>query len=337
MIRKKREQGQVLAGEGGASMERPRVVVSKCLGFDHCRYDGNIISDPFIQALSQWVEFMPVCPEVEIGLGVPREPVRLVGAGEGVRLLQPATGRDVTEPMRDFASSFLDRLPSVDGFILKNRSPSCGIKDAKIYPTAEGTKPVGHGPGIFAKALRKRFPDLPFEDEGRLTNREIREHFLTTIFALRDLREAASKGQMGPLVEFHTSYKLLLLAYNQTRLRELGRIVANLEHLPVGQVLETYARHFKAALARPPRRSSVVNVMMHALGYVSKGLSPAEKGHFLDLLAAYREGRIPFSAPLSVLRSWIIRFGERYLSGQKFFSPFPEGLLSLRDSGQGEA
>ncbi len=318
-------------------MPQPRLVVSKCLGFDHCRYDGSIIPDPVVDSLRPWVEFIPVCPEVELGLGAPRPPVRLVRVGGEVRLLQPATGRDLTDAMRAFAASFLDGLPPVDGFLLKNRSPSCGVKDAKVYAAPEKAPAVGAGPGMFGEAVQARFPDLPVEDEGRLTNRALREHFFTAVFALARLREAVGTGQMGALVDFHTRHKFLLMAYNQARLRELGRAVANPQRRPVGEVMEAYVAGFRAALAHPPRRPSVVNVLMHALGYLSDGLSPAEKGYFLDLLTAYREGRVPLSAPLSVLRAWVLRFGEPYLSGQTFLSPFPEALLSLRDSGRGES
>lgn len=317
-------------------MSQPRLVVSKCLGFDHCRYDGSIIPDPVVDSLRPWVEFLPVCPEVELGLGAPRPPIRLVQSGGDVRLLQPATGRDLTEAMRAFAASFLEGLPPVDGFILKNRSPSCGLKDAKIYAAPEKAPSVGAGPGMFGGAVRERFPDLPVEDEGRLTNRTIREHFFTAVFALARLREVVDSGQMGALVDFHTRNKFLLLAYNQARMRELGRVVANPGRRPAREVMAAYAAGFRAALARPPRRPAVVNVLMHALGYVSEGLSPAEKGYFLDLLAAYREGRQPLSTPVGVLRAWILRFEQPYLSAQTFFSPFPEALVSLRDSGREE-
>ncbi len=316
-------------------MSQPRLVVSKCLGFDRCRYDGSVIPDPVVDSLRAWVELLPVCPEVELGLGAPRPPVRLVQVGGEVRLLQPATGRDLTEAMRAFAASFLEGLPPVDGFILKNRSPSCGIRDAKLYAAPEKAPSVGMGPGMFGGAVRARFPDLPVEDEGRLTNRAIREHFFTVIFALARLREVVDTGQMGALVDFHTRHKLLLMAYNQARMRELGRVVANLQRRPVGEVMAAYVAGFRAALARPPRRPAVVNVLMHALGYLSDRLTPAEKGYFLDLLTAYREGRQPLSTLVAVLRAWILRFEEPYLAAQTFFSPFPEGLVSLSDSGRG--
>ncbi|MBC7227402.1 MAG: DUF523 and DUF1722 domain-containing protein [Thermoflexales bacterium] len=317
-------------------MPKPRLVVSKCLGFDACRYDGSVIPDPVVDSLREWAEFLPICPEMELGLGAPRPPVRLVRVGGEVRLLQPATGRDLTEEMRAFAASFLDSLPPVDGFVLKNRSPSCGIKDAKVYAGPEKAPALGVGPGMFGEAVRARFPDLPVEDEGRLTNRALREHFYTAIFAPASLREVVDSGQMGALVDLHTRNKFLLMAYNQARMRELGRVVANPGRRPVGEVMAEYAAGFRAALARPPRRPAVVNVLMHALGYLSDHLTPAEKGYFLDLLAAYREGRQPLSTPVGVLRAWILRTQQPYLSAQTFFPPFPEALVSLRDSGRTE-
>ncbi len=315
---------------------RPRIVVSRCLGFDHCRYDGSTIPNPIVKALGEFVDYITPCPEVEIGLGAPRPPVRIVQTPQGPRLLQPATGRDVTDAMQAFAQTFLDSLPPVDGFILKNRSPSCGIKDAKIYASADKGPAVGTRPGFFGGAVLERFPDLPVEDEGRLTNRAIREHFFTVIFALADLRQVVQEGRMAALVDFHSRHKFLLMVYHQARLRELGRIVANPEKRPTSDLIQEYAQGFRAALARPPRRPAVYNALTHALGYVSERLSPSERAFFLQTLQPYREGRVPLSAPLAVLRSWIVRFGVDYLAQQSFFFPFPEALIIPLDSGCGE-
>ncbi len=315
-------------------MSKPRIVVSKCLGLEHCRYDGSIIPEPIVAALREWVELIPICPEMELGLGAPRPPVRLVRVGDKIRLVQPATGRDLTEAMQAFASSFLDSLPPVEGFILKNRSPSCGIKDAKVYAGMEQAPTVAVGPGMFGGAVCARFPDLPVEDEGRLTNRALREHFFTGVFALARLREVIDTNDMGALVDFHTRHKFLLMVYNQARMRELGRVVANSQRYPTKEVIAHYAVGFRAALARPPRRTAVINALMHALGYLSDQLTPPEKGYFLDLLTAYREGRQPLSTLVGVLRAWMLRFEEPYLATQIFFSPFPEALISLRDSGR---
>lgn len=314
---------------------RPRVLVSGCLGFWSCRYDGSMVRDPVVAALGSFVEFVPVCPEMEIGLGVPRPPVRLV-RDPHLRLVQPDTGKDWTSAMTSFIERFLGNLGEIDGVILKNRSPSCALQDAKIYASAGKGAAVGHGPGLFGQAVRARFPDLPAEDEGRLTNKSLREHFFTTIFAFASLREVASAGDMGKLVQFHTSQKFLLLSLSQTRLKELGRIVANASRLPPSEVLGRYVQGFRAAFQRPPRRPAVVNVLEHAFGYVSEGLSRSERAYFQELLQEYRAGRVPLSVPREVLRSWIIRFDVEYLRGQTFFHPFPAELLLPMDSGQGE-
>jgi len=159
---------------------RPRVVVSKCLGFAACRYNGLTIPDDFVQQLGPWVDYLTVCAEVQIGLGVPRQPVRIVSMAGEERLLQPGTGADVTEAMRGFAESYLDQLPAVDGFILKSRSPSCGIKDVRIYMGPDKGAAAQIGAGMFARAVLQRFAGLAIEDEGRLRNARIREHFLTS-------------------------------------------------------------------------------------------------------------------------------------------------------------
>ncbi|MGC8963381.1 MAG: YbgA family protein [Candidatus Bipolaricaulaceae bacterium] len=313
---------------------KPRIVVSRCLGFAPCRYDGTIIPDPVIAALEPHAEFVPVCPEVEIGLPVPRPPLRLVRKGEEIRMVQPETGRDVTEKIQEFSRAFLGGLPEVDGFILKNRSPSCALRDAKVYASAEKGPAQGHAPGLFGRAVRESFPYLPAEDEGRLTNRGLREHFFTAVFALARLREVEKEGGMGELVAFHTRYKLVLMAQGQTKLGELGRIVANPEHRPWREVIARYAEVFRKNMLRPPRRTAVINALQHAFGHVSNYLTPRERRYFLELLEQYRVGRIPSRVPLEVLRAWVLRFGEGYLAEQALFQPFPDALLLPLDSGK---
>ncbi|NIT36408.1 MAG: DUF1722 domain-containing protein, partial [candidate division Zixibacteria bacterium] len=252
---------------------KPVVVVSRCLEFDAVRYDGSRIRDDFVRALKPHVTFIPVCPEVEIGLGVPREPVRIVEARGRRRLVQPATGLDVTEKMQRFAAAFLDGLDAVDGFILKSRSPTSGIKDVKVYPGTAKTAPSGKGAGFFGGAVLARFGHLAVDDEGRLKNLRLREHFLTKLFALAAFRETKGSGAPKDLVQFHAENKLLLMAYNQTRMRALGRVVADAGRSPAADVLAAYEEALCAALARPPRYTANVNVLMHGLGHFSKRLS----------------------------------------------------------------
>lgn len=314
---------------------KPIIIVSECLGFAKCRYNGLVISDEFVQSLEPYVTFIPVCPEVEIGLGVPRNPVRVVSSGDTLRLMQPATNNDVTEKMNAFCKSFLESVSEVDGFILKSRSPSCGIKDVKIYKSIEKGSAIGKGVGFFGDAVISRFGFLPIEEEGRLTNLKLREHFLIRCFMLCRWREVKKSVAMRQVVRFHTENKLLLMAYSQKELRIMGKIVANPQKKPVREVIEDYEQHLLLALSRMPKYTSYINVMMHVLGFFSEGLSHEEKAFFLDALEKYRAGKSTLSSDIILLKSWIVRFREPYLNTQTFFDPYPEGLFELTDSGKG--
>lgn len=317
---------------------RPRLVISECLGVKRCRYNGDIIEDPFIEGLKKHVEIMSVCPEVEIGLGVPRDPIRLVADPDGrhdVLLIQPSTGRDLTEKMKAFASRYLGGVRDVDGFVLKSASPSCAVKDAKFFRSAEPGPVQGRRSGLFGAAVQATLPEAVIEDEGRLRNLSLRHHFLTRLFTKARFRVTRREGRLRSLIRFQARHKMLLMAYNQTRLRELGRIVANAEKSPVEVVYDQYGQRLDAALARLPRHTSNINVLMHALGYVSDELTSREKAFFLDLLQQYRDMRVPLSTPAEVIRSWLIRSNVEYLLDQFFFEPFPPELMHLADSGRG--
>jgi uncharacterized protein YbgA (DUF1722 family)/uncharacterized protein YbbK (DUF523 family) len=314
---------------------QPRLVVSKCIEFDHCRWNGLMIASDVVKLMRPYAEFLPVCPEVEVGLGVPRDPIRIVSRETEWHLYQPATGKDWTEPMQQFAASHLSSLTEIDGFILKGRSPSCGIKDVKIYHASGRGTASGKGTGFFATEVLDRFGHLAVEEEGRLTNYVIRDHFLTRVFTSARLRTAKGIGSMRELVRFHTEHKLLFMAYSQQELQLMGRIVANHERKRSGEVWRTYEAAVNDALQRPAGVRPSINVLEHALGYFKTGLSSAEKRYFLDTMSAYRAGRIPLSACTSILRAWIVRFDQEYLRTQVFFEPYPEGLIQITDSGKG--
>lgn len=312
--------------------DKPLVVLSHCLGDCPCRYNGQAIRDPYVALMADFVELKPVCPEVAIGLGVPRDPIRLVDDGkEGVRLVQPSTGLDVTTKMKSFAKGFLGGLGPVDGFLLKGRSPSCGIGDVKVH-SADGKRVVRRGAGVFAAAVLERFPGAALEDEGRLNDFSIRDHFLTRVFSSARFRQVRS---MRELVAFHAAHKLLLMAHHQSAMRELGRTVANPEKLPFAGVRERYREGLDRALARPAKTPSRINVFEHAFGYFSGELSAAERRHFQQLISKYRASRVPVSAVTTLLKSWTERFRTGYLADQVLFEPYPEALVSLLDSGKG--
>lgn len=311
---------------------KPKVVISKCIEFGQCRYNGQMISSDFVKSLAPHVDFLPVCPEVEIGLSVPRDSLRLLSSadGEGARLVQPATGRDVTSEMQSFAASFLDSLGEVDGFILKAGSPSCGIKNTKAYPTARKSAALSRSEaGIFGAAVLARYPDLAVEDEGRLRNPRIKEHFLTKLFTLARFREVEKSGSMNELVGFQTENKMILMAYHQNEQRALGKIAANHDHRPFDEVVGEYGAHLRRAMCRAPRYTSNINVLMHALGYFKDRLSADEKTMFLENVQRYRDGKITICPNTTLLKAWIARFEDDYLARQTFFEPYPQDLMEI--------
>lgn len=314
---------------------KPVVVTSKCFEFDACRYNGVMIPNNFVQKLQPYVKFLPVCPEVEIGLGIPRDIIRVVEKKGNRLLVQPTTGKEVSKEMYKFADGFLNSLDTVDGFILKSRSPSCGINDAKVYSNSENPSPIGRGSGLFAEKVLDKYSGVAIEDEGRLMNFTIREHFLTKLFTLARFRDVKKKKTMKALVQFQSDNKFIFMSYNQREMRILGRIVGNADGYQIEEVLSEYEAHLKQALSKNPRRSSHINTLMHGLGYFSKKLTSKEKAYFLDLLENFRNKKIPLSTVLSVLESWIIKYDEEYLARQTFFEPYPRELVEISDSGKG--
>ncbi|WP_079477883.1 YbgA family protein [Halobacillus salinus] len=314
----------------------PRVVVSKCLEFDEVRYNGAVIPDKAVQRMEPYVEFIPVCPEVEIGLGVPRDVIRIVDQ-ENERLVQPKTGEDLTESMQGFARSFIQSLPDVDGFLLKNRSPTCGVQDVKVYHSDDHPQVVGKTTGFFAKEILREHGGLAIEEEGRLKNFTLRHHFLTKLFTLADFRNAKGEASSKALQQFQAKNKYLFMAYHPGVSKNMGRLVANHDHQPLEDVLHQYELELHRLLESPAKQTAHVNVCQHIAGYFKKQLSKREKEEFQSLLAQFKNEQIPLSAVISVLRSWVARFEQTYLEKQTYFQPYPIDLLEISDSGKGRA
>jgi len=313
---------------------KPTVVVSKCLGFSNCRYNGDVIADHFVEDLKQHVNYITVCPEVEISLGVPRDPVRLVRQGEKLELYQPASGKVYTEEMVRFSETFLKDLGTIQGFILKGRSPSCGIKDVKIYTSKEKSAVTMKGVGLFASHAMQHFPHLPVEEEGRLTNYLIREHFLTKLYTFFRFQKVKDSGSMKALVKFHSDHKYLLLAYNQSQLRLLGKIVANHEKKAFLELTEEYEFHLGLTFAKLPSKSNYINAFMHIFGYFSDELTGREKAFILDRFQKYKEDKLHVSVVLNMLRTYVIKYNQEYLLDQTIWEAYPEELLNISDSGK---
>jgi uncharacterized protein YbgA (DUF1722 family)/uncharacterized protein YbbK (DUF523 family) len=308
-----------------------RIGVSSCLLGENVRWDGGHKRDRFLtDELGPFVEWVPVCPEVEVGLGTPRPTLRLVRRGDDVRMIEPKSGTDHTDAMRAWARRRVRALEDEDlsGYVLKKDSPSCGMERVKVYPGAgAGTR---DGRGLFAEALLERFPHLPVEEEGRLGDARLRENFVVRVFAYRRLRRLfASRWSAGKLVAFHTAHKLLLLAHVPAAYSRLGRLVADARSLAREELCRRYQDEFMAALAHPSTRRLHTNVLQHVAGYFRGRIDVADRDELLALIEEHRLGRLPLIVPLTLVRHHARRLDVTYLLGQVYLDPHPKELMLL--------
>jgi uncharacterized protein YbgA (DUF1722 family)/uncharacterized protein YbbK (DUF523 family) len=310
-----------------------RIGISACLLGSEVRYDGGHKRDPFLTGeLGRFVTWVTVCPEVEVGMGVPRESVRLVGPpGQPPRMLGQRTGTDWTTRMNAMARKRANALAGahLSGFVLKSRSPSCGMERVKLYPSDEPkARPERTGTGLFASALRHRQPNLPVEEEGRLADPVLRENFIERVFAYHRLQGLwRSPWSMRHLVAFHTAHKMSLLAHSTEGYRALGKLVADGKHLPRQELRERYEETFMATLKRPATRGRHANVHMHMLGHLRKRLDEQDKHELLGQIEDYRLGTVPLVVPITLLRHHARRLNVAYLLGQAYLDPHPKELM----------
>jgi len=307
----------------------PKVIVSRCLGFDNCRYNGQIISSEEVQDMKDHVDFITVCPECDIGLGVPRESLRLVSDNGDNRLMQPDTGNDHTEDMRDFLESSLSQRKDIDGFILKSKSPSCGLKDVRIYPKIDSQTAKGKGAGILGSFVLENFQKKAIETEGRLRNFVIREHFLTKIFTLADFRDRKESKDPDRLKGFHENNRLLFKAYDETLHQKMDGIFE--EELEVSELYDRYEKHLYELFQEAPECESKIKIIEEIFKDLKENIGEEEMEFFEDSLEDYREGDASFNVPLSILYTWILKYTEGNLKDQSFFSPYPRDLVRLED------
>lgn len=306
---------------------RIRLGISSCLLGEKVRYDGADKRDGYIAGtLARLFELVPVCPEVAIGLGVPRLPIRLVGsiaAPHAVGIANPDL--DVTAKLAAYGRRMAQRLDDISGYILKSKSPSCGMERVKVYTRRGGL--AGSGRGIYAAALMLASPLLPVEEEGRLGDPDLRENFFERVFACRRWQETVSSGvTAASLIEFHTSHKLTLMAHSVNAYRRLGRLVAGASRRNAKDISARYIRGFMAALAQPATPKRHTNVLMHVMGYLKKRLNAEDKAELLALIDAYRLGQAPRIVPLTLLRHYFRRFPGPHVARQVYLNPGPEEI-----------
>jgi uncharacterized protein YbgA (DUF1722 family)/uncharacterized protein YbbK (DUF523 family) len=299
---------------------RIRLGVSSCLLGQRVRYDGNHKHDRWItDTLGAHFEFVPVCPEVAIGLGVPRPPIRLVGDPGSPRAVGVDDhALDVTKKLATYGRQMGRELDGLSGYIFKARSPSCGMERVQVY----ATRGARNGRGVYAAAFMAAQPLLPVEEEGRLGEPGLRANFLERVYAYRRWQEmAASVITAARLVEFHTAHKLVLMAHGPEHYRALGRLVARAGRGPVRALADEYIRGFMGALKRRATPARHANVLMHLMGYLKEQLSREDKADLLKLIHAYRRGKLPLAVPVTLLRHHFRHHPNAYVANQVYLEP----------------
>ena len=304
---------------------RIRLGVSRCLMGDRVRYDGQHKRDAFLtDTLGPYVDYVPVCPEVEIGLPIPRESMRLVGDPSAPRLVTRQTGIDYTDRMLAWARQRVRDLEEENlcGFVFKARSPSSGMERVKVY--GDKGMATGRAPGLFARAFIEHFPLLPVEDEARLIDPGLRENFIERIFTLHRYREVrASDRSVSGLMGFHASHKLLVLSHSERHMREMGRLLANATRSGADRTAADYERLLLEALLLRSTVSKNINALQHMLGYFRDLLSADEKRELIEIVEEYRKELVPLIVPVTLMKHYVRKYSVAYLLGQVYLNPHP--------------
>jgi len=317
------------ASAAGGDVPAIRVGISSCLLGEEVRYDGGHKHDSLItSSFGRYFEWVPVCPEVEIGLGIPRPNLRLVGSIDAPRMITQKTLEDHTEAMQRYAARRAAQLARLDlhGYILKRASPSCGMERVKVY---EGKGPANNrGVGLFAAALMASLPNLPVEEEGRLRDAALRENFIERVFARhRWLDLLRHRPTAGRLVDFHTRQKLALLAHSEVRYRKMGRLVATAGGTPMRELLPRYESELFAALKVKATRRTHANVLYHLLGFLKKQLSGEDKQELIDCIDSYRLGMVPLIVPITLMKHHFRGHPTTWVASQTYLNPYPAELM----------
>ncbi len=303
--------------------------ISSCLLGNKVRYDGQHKYDSWlVEELGPYVEYVPVCPEVECGLPVPREAMRLVGNPDNPRLLTNKTGIDHTASMHSFCDKKIEQLKQENlcGFVFKSKSPSSGMERVKVYPENGGVSQK-NGIGIFAREFMNAFPLLPVEEEGRLHDPILRENFIERIFIVQRWNDLVhDKPSAKDLLNFHTRHKLLLMAHSPVHYKSMGKLLAIIKQLPVQSLITQYYEQLMQATSKTATRSKHQNVMLHILGYFKKDLSAEEKAELIDIIDKYKASHYPLIVPITLLNHYVRKYDKPYLAEQYYLNPHPTEL-----------
>ena len=308
--------------------EKIKIGISSCLLGNNVRWNGGHQRDRYLtNTLGQYVEWVPVCPEVEIGLGIPRETLRLVGDPDDPQLVTTKTGIDHTDRMKTWARQKLKDLAKEDlcGFVFKCDSPSSGMIRVKVY--GKKGMPQKKGVGIFARAFMDYFPLIPVEDDGRLRNPLIRENFIDQVFTLKRWRATRNRRScVGNVVDFHSRNKLVIMAHSPRYLKEMGKMVAGGKQMTCNLLYLEYEKLLLEALRLKTTVKKNFNVLQHMMGYFKKQLTADEKQELLEVMDHYKQSLVPLVVPLTLFRHYVRKYDQPYLQQQTWLNPHPVDL-----------
>jgi uncharacterized protein YbgA (DUF1722 family)/uncharacterized protein YbbK (DUF523 family) len=310
---------------------RPQIGVSACLLGKNVRHDGSHRKNRYVtDVLTKHISMVPICPEMEIGLGTPRDAIQLrkpVNRDEIRLVFNKQPDRDLTETMEQYASERLSSLPVLDGYIVKKDSPSCGLTRVAVFHEKTGQRQK-NGIGIFTRMLMQAFPQLPVEDEGRLCDHDIRENFLERVYAHQRWRQLnAAANSLQAFRDFHQRYKLMLMAKNERDYRKLGRMVATVNQANLDETKATYFELFMNVMASIPKAGHHVNVLQHVMGYLKHDIDSRDKAEILHWLDTYRHQRVNRITPVALIRHHLRRYPNDYIASQYYFTPYPKQLM----------
>ena len=307
-----------------------KIGVSSCLIGEKVRWNGDHKQNHFVrEILANYFEYISVCPEMEVGMGVPRETVALYGNLEKSRMISKKTQTDWSKPMQYYIKDRISTLEydNLCGYIFKSKSPSCGLGRVPVYAEF-GSHRVRHGAGLFAKAFTNKFPLVPTEDEGRLNDPMIRENFIVKVFSFSRLKDLFKINfSIGKLVQFHTQQKFLLLAHSRKYYDELGQLVAKPKSLTKETLKEIYGKTFMKALSFKATPKKNTDVLLHMMGFLKKVLSKGEKEDILNTIHDYRKGLFPLIVPVTLIRHQANKHNIEYLKDQAYLNPHPKELM----------
>jgi uncharacterized protein YbgA (DUF1722 family)/uncharacterized protein YbbK (DUF523 family) len=306
-----------------------RIGISTCLLGEKVRFDGGHKRDRYLDdVLGKYFEWVPVCPEVEVGMGIPREAVRLVRNDDRVQMLGVKTQTDWTSAIAEYSNLKVKALHEycLSGYIFKSDSPSCGMERVRVY--SNSGMPAKNGRGLFADAFMAKYPLIPVEEEGRLNDPKLRENFIERVFCFyRLLQLIEHRFSVGELVEFHTVSKYLMLAHSTKHYRQLGRLVANAKGMPHARLRDEYAELYMDGLKIHATTKTNTNVLQHILGYLREHISTEERNDILATIEDYRKGLVPLVVPMTLIRHYINKHNIEYIKKQLYLNPHPKELM----------